>query len=90
MGLYVSFTGPVTYPKSHRLREVVAHVPWDRFFVETDCPYLAPQFKRGKRNEPSYVKVVAKKIAEVRRTTYPEIARITTANAKAFFGIADQ
>lgn len=88
MGLYISFTGPVTYPKSHQLREVVAHVPWDRFFVETDCPYLTPQFRRGKRNEPSYVKAVAKKIAEIRRTTFPETARRTTANAKALFGIA--
>jgi len=86
MGLYISFAGPVTYPKSHRLREVAAHVQWDRFFVETDCPYLAPQFKRGKRNEPSYVKAVAKKIAEIRHTTFPETARITTANAKALFG----
>jgi len=88
IGLYISFTGPVTYPKSHQLREVVAHVPWDRFFVETDCPYLTPQFRRGKRNEPSYVKAVAKKIAEIRRTTFPETARRTTANAKALFGIA--
>ena len=88
MGLYISFAGPVTYPKSHQLREVAAYVPRGKFFVETDCPYLAPQFKRGKRNEPSYVKAVAKKIAEIRRTTFPEIARITTANAKALFGIA--
>jgi TatD DNase family protein len=90
MGLYISFAGPVTYPKSQQLREVAAHVPWDKFFVETDCPYLAPQFRRGKRNEPSYVKAVAKKVAEIRRTTFPETARITTANAKALFGIADQ
>jgi TatD DNase family protein len=88
MGLFISFAGPVTYPKSHQLREVVAHVPWDKFFVETDCPYLAPQFRRGKRNEPSYVKAVARKIAEIRHTTFPETARITTANAKALFGIA--
>ncbi len=89
MGLYVSFAGPVTYPKSYQLRDVAAHVAWDRFFVETDCPYLTPQFKRGKRNEPSYVKAVAKKIAEIRGTTFPEVARKTTSNARAFFGIAD-
>ena len=87
MGLYISFTGTVTYPNSHQLREVAAHVPADRFFVETDCPYLTPQFKRGKRNEPAYVRAVAKKIAEIRRTTFPEIARVTTENAKTFFGI---
>ena len=90
MGLYISFAGPVTYSKSHRLREVVTYVQRDRFFVETDCPYLAPQFRRGKRNEPSYVKAIARKIAETRHTTFPEIAQITTANAKALFGIADQ
>jgi len=89
MGLHISFAGPVTYPKSHQLRDVAAYVPQDRFFVETDCPYLTPQFKRGKRNEPSYVKAVAKKIAEVRRVAFPEIARITTSNARTFFGIAD-
>jgi len=89
MGLYISFAGPVTYPKSQPLREVAAQVQWEKFFVETDCPYLAPQFKRGKRNEPSYVKAVAKKIAEIRRATFPETARITTENARAFFKIAD-
>lgn len=89
MGLYVSFTGQVTYPEFQQLREIVAYVPQDRFFVETDCPYLTPQFKRRKRNEPSYVKVVAKKIAEIRRTTYPEIARMTTANARTLFGMED-
>lgn len=89
MGLYVSFAGPVTYPKSDELRGVAAHVAADRFFVETDCPYLTPQFKRGMRNEPSYVKAVARKIAEIRRTTFPEIARATTLNARTFFGLGD-
>jgi TatD DNase family protein len=87
MGLYVSFAGPVTYPKSYQLREVADHVPWDSFFVETDCPYLTPQFKRGKRNEPAYAKAVAKKLAEIRRTTLPKIGLRTTANAKELFGI---
>ena len=87
MGFCISFTGTVTYPKSHELREVAAHIPADRFFVETDCPYLTPQFKRGKRNESAYVKAVAEKIAEIRHITFPEVARITTESAKAFFGI---
>ncbi len=88
MGLYVSFAGPVTYPKSYQLRDVAAHVAWDRFLIETDCPYLAPQFRRGKRNEPSYVKAVAKKIAEIRGVTFPEVARNTTSNARDLFGLA--
>jgi len=88
MGLHISFTGNITYPKSHQLQEVVARVQWDRFFVETDCPYLTPQFKRGRRNEPSYVKAVANEIARIKRTTFPETARRTTENAKALFEIA--
>ena len=88
MGLCVSFAGPVTYPNARQLREVVAHIQMDKFFLETDCPYLAPQFKRGKRNEPSYMKAVARKVAEIRHITLPEIARITTENAGRLFEIA--
>lgn len=87
MGLHISFAGPVTYPKSQELRDVAAHVPLDSFFVETDCPYLAPQFKRGKRNEPSYVKAVAKKISEVRRIAFSEVVRATTSNAIKLFNL---
>ena len=87
MGLYVSFAGPVTYPNAHVLHKVVQNIPDDRFFIETDCPYLSPQFMRGKRNEPSYIKAIAKKIAELRHTTFPEISRISTENAKSFFKI---
>jgi len=89
MGFYISFAGPVTYPNSRVLQSIAADVPSDKFFIETDCPFLAPQFRRGKRNEPSYVKAIAKKISELRRTTLPEISRVTTINAKALFGISD-
>lgn len=88
LGFYISFAGPVTYLNAHRLQEIAASVPSDRFFVETDCPYLAPQFKRGKRNEPSYLKAIAKRIAEIRHTTFPEISKITTTNAKSLFRIS--
>ena len=87
LGLYISFAGPVTYPKSHDLREVAAEVGDDAFFVETDCPYLTPQFRRSKRNEPAYVRAIAEKIAEIRRVSLEEIAKSTTANAKELFGI---
>jgi TatD DNase family protein len=87
LGLYISFAGPVTYPNASTLQEIAANVSADRFFVETDCPYLAPQFMRGKRNEPSYIKAIAKKIAELRKTTLPEISRISTENAKSLFKI---
>jgi TatD DNase family protein len=87
MGLYVSFAGPVTYPNAHVLQKVAGNIPDDRFFIETDCPYLSPQFMRGKRNEPSYIKAIAKKMAELRHTMFPEISRISTENAKRFFKI---
>jgi TatD DNase family protein len=87
MGLYISFAGPVTYPNALVLQKVAGNIPDDRFFIETDCPYLSPQFMRGKRNEPSYVKAIAKKMAEIRHTTFPEISRISSSNAMNFFKI---
>jgi TatD DNase family protein len=87
MGFYISFAGTVTYPNARILQGIAAYIPSDKFFIETDCPYLAPQFKRGKRNEPSYIKAIAKRISELRHTTLPEISRITTLNAKELFRI---
>ncbi len=87
LGFYISFAGNITYSNANMLREVAASVPDSSFFLETDCPYLTPQFKRGKRNEPAYLKAIAKKIAELRHTTFPDIARLTTKNAFELFGI---
>ncbi len=87
LGFYISFAGNITYSNANKLREVVASIPDNSFFLETDCPYLTPQFKRGKRNEPAYLKAIAKKVAELRCTTFPDIARITTKNAFELFGI---
>lgn len=87
LGFYISFAGNITYSNANQLREVAVFVPNDRFFLETDCPYLTPQFKRGKRNEPAYLKAIAKKVAELRHTTFPEIAHLTTKNAFDLFGI---
>jgi len=86
LGLHISVGGPVTYPKNDRLREVVRTVPADRLLLETDCPFLAPQFRRGKRNEPSYIPAIAEKIAGVRGATVEEIAAATTKNAVGLFG----
>ncbi len=80
MGLYVSFSGILTFPKSDALRKVAASLPLDRLLVETDAPYLAPQPYRGKRNEPSFVQHTAKTLADVKGATADEIARVTTAN----------
>lgn len=84
-GYVASFTGIITYPSAVALREVVKEAPMDKFMVETDCPYLAPQAFRGKRNEPSYVVAVAKMIAEVKSLSYEEISQVSTANAEKFF-----
>jgi TatD DNase family protein len=80
LGAYISFTGIVTFKNSVALRAIAKDVPADRFLVETDAPYLAPNPHRGKRNEPAYVAEVAKMLAEVRGVTADEIARQTTEN----------
>jgi len=85
MGFYISFSGPVTFKNAKKPKEVAVEVPIDRILVETDSPYLTPEPYRGKRNESSYVKYVAEKIAELRGIDVEEIARITTENAKRVF-----
>jgi len=89
MGMYISFSGNVTFKRNDSLREVAKFVPADRITVETDSPYLAPVPKRGKRNEPSYVQHVAQCIAEVRGMPLDEFSAITTANAAALFKVGD-
>jgi len=80
LGLYVSFTGILTFKNSQPLREIAAALPPERVLVETDAPYLAPLPFRGKRNEPSYVVETAKVLAATRGVTPDEIARQTTEN----------
>ncbi len=87
MGLYISFAGPVTYPNARRPREVAARVDLSRLLVETDAPYLTPQARRGKRNEPAYVRYVAEEIAAIRDMSLEELARVTTENARRLFGL---
>jgi TatD DNase family protein len=80
LGLYVGFTGILTFKKSQALRDLAAELPADRILVETDAPYLAPGKFRGKRNEPSYVVETAKVLAEARGVSLEEISRQTTDN----------
>ncbi|PJN89221.1 TatD family hydrolase [Bacillus sp. mrc49] len=87
MNFYISLGGPVTFKNAKKPKEVAAAVPLDRLLVETDCPYLAPHPFRGKRNEPSYVKLVAEQIAEIKQLTIEEVSKATTENAKKLFGI---
>ncbi len=88
LGLYVSFSGILTFPKSKELRELAAALPVDRLLVETDAPFLAPQPLRGKRNEPAFVRHTAKMLADVKGVSETEIADITTANFFTLFAKA--
>ncbi len=82
----VSFTGIVTYKNaSESLIEVVKNIPRDRFMIETDSPYLAPEPMRGTQNEPAYVEHVARGIAKIRGEDYDTVAQQTTENARRFF-----
>lgn len=86
-GLFISFSGVVTYPKNEANRAAAAAVPLERLLVETDCPYLAPQGRRGKRNEPGFVTAVAEELARVRSLSVEEVAHATSANATRLFGL---
>jgi TatD DNase family protein len=86
MGFYIGITGPVTFKKADGLRDIVAKLPLNRILVETDAPFLAPQPRRGKRNEPSYVTFVAEQIALLHDLSIEELSKITTANAHRLFG----
>ncbi len=80
LGLFISFTGILTFKNSAALRAIAADLPADRILVETDAPYLAPGPFRGKRNEPAYVVETAKVLAETRGVTFDAIAQQTTEN----------
>ena len=79
-GFYVSFAGTLTFPKATELREVAAQVPRDRLLIETDCPFLAPVPRRGKRNEPSFVPYVAQQLAAIQGISAEEVGAYTTRN----------
>jgi TatD DNase family protein len=85
MGGHVSFSGILTFPKSHELREIARDLPADRLLVETDAPYLAPVPFRGKRNEPAYVTHTARVLAEVRGLEPAALADLTTTNFRRLF-----
>jgi TatD DNase family protein len=86
-GFYISWSGILTYNKNDHFRQFAAKLDIDRVLVETDCPFLAPQKYRGKRNEPSYVKQVAETLADCYGISFEEMARITTENAERLFAI---
>ncbi|WP_046173298.1 TatD family hydrolase [Domibacillus indicus] len=85
MNFYISLGGPVTFKNAKKPKEVAAAVPLEKLLIETDCPYLAPHPYRGKRNEPSYVKLVAEEIASLKNLSYEEVASATMENANKLF-----
>jgi TatD DNase family protein len=87
MDFYISFTGNITF-KNSRSVNVLQSIPNERLLVETDCPFMAPEPFRGKRNEPAYVVYVARKMAEVKELPFETIAQVTTQNAVTLFDIA--
>lgn len=87
MGFYIGIGGPVTFKNASRPVEVVRYVPADRLLMETDCPYLAPEPHRGKRNWSGYLKYIIDKIAVIKGIDYNETERITSENARLLFGL---
>ncbi|MEA2113373.1 MAG: TatD family hydrolase [Patescibacteria group bacterium] len=85
MGFHLGFNGIITYARDYD--KVIKKIPLGKILLETDAPYLTPIPHRGERNEPSYVKYVAEKIAEVRGVSFEEVAKQTTKNARELFGI---
>ena len=90
MGFLISFAGVLTFPRSEDLRATAAALPLDRLLVETDSPYLTPApYRKIRRNEPKYVVETARKLAEVQRREYAEIARATSQNFAKLFGLPE-
>ena len=87
LDFYISFAGPITFKNSKNAEEIVNMVPLDKILIETDSPYLAPEPKRGTRNDCRNVKLVAQKIADFKQITLEEVANTTYKNAKTIFKI---
>ena len=88
LGLYISFSGIITFKNASKLRELAKNVPLDRILVETDSPYLAPVPHRGKTNEPAFVAHTAELVAELKGLSRSELAEITTNNFFRLFSKA--
>jgi len=90
LGHFISFTGNITYKKSDALREVVKFVQLENMLLETDSPFMSPLPFRGKRNEPSLIKITAEKIAEIQNLSVEDVQRTTSYNAYRLFGIGSK
>jgi len=87
-GFFISYTCNITFKKAQNLREMVKLTPLDKLMLETDAPYLSPEGFRGKRNEPSQIKLLADQISLIKGVSLEEIAQQTTQNAKDFFKLS--
>jgi TatD DNase family protein len=87
-GFYLSFSGVITFKNAAKLRQTAAAVPLDRLLIETDCPYLAPEPYRGKRNEPAFAAATGEALAEIKGVSREELARITWENACRVYRIS--
>lgn len=86
-GIYLSFSGIVTFPNAKELQAVAKIVPAERLLLETDCPFLAPQAVRGQRNEPSFIRHTAEFLAELRGVSFAKLDEQTSKTSKEFFGL---
>jgi len=87
IGYYIGFTGVITFKNAKKISDVAREVPMDRILVETDCPYMAPEPHRGKRNESDYIKYIIEKISEIKGKTIKEIEDATIFNIKQLLKI---
>ena len=90
MGFMISFAGNVTFPKAQPIRDAAKEVPLDRVLIETDSPYLAPVPHRGKRNEPAFVKEVARQLGDLRGLSMEEVGQQTSSNFYRFFSLREK
>lgn len=90
LGMHISFSGVLTFRNAKKVQESARLVPLDKMLIETDAPYLSPEPHRGKRNEPAYVRFVAKRLAEIRGLSVQELARTTTENTNRLFELGDE
>lgn len=87
LGFYIGIDGPVTYPNAKILRKTVENMPLEKFLLETDSPYLPPQARRGERNEPCYLPLIAEEISKIKNISIEKVSQVTTENARRLFNI---